>query len=213
MVILNSDDKRLKFYGRMVDNVDLSSVIAEMDKVEIPEGVIYEPSIDNLEATASYADLKRVGFGETDIQLGYCIGKNTLLNAVEYHRSSEINIFDTDAVLLLGKREDIEDDNSYDTSKVEAFLFKKGTAVELYATTLHYAPCTAPGQDGFKVGVVLPRGTNYPLEGEHINVAQGASTEDALLTATNKWLIAHPDAAGEAGHFMGLKGENIDISK
>lgn len=213
MVILNSDDKRLKFYGRMVDNVDLTSVIAEMDKVEIPEGVIYEPSIDNLEATASYADLKRVGFGETDIQLGYCIGKNTLLNAVEYHRSSEINIFDTDAVLLLGKREDIEDDNTYDTSKVEAFLFKKGTAVELYATTLHYAPCTAPGNDGFKVGVVLPRGTNYPLEGEHINVSEGSKTEDALLTATNKWLIAHPDAAGEAGHFMGLKGENIDISK
>lgn len=213
MEFISSDDKRLKKYGRMVDNVDLTTVIEAMDKVAIPENVVYEPSIAELEATASYADLKRVGFGEEDIQLGYCIGKNTLLNAVEYHRSSEINVFDTDAVLLLGKREDIEDDNSYDTSKVEAFLFKKGTAVELYATTLHYAPCTAPGNDGFKVGVVLPRGTNYPLNESHIDVSKGASTEDALLTANNKWLIAHPDAAGEAGHFMGLKGENIDIAK
>ncbi|MCQ2528581.1 MAG: DUF4867 family protein [Saccharofermentans sp.] len=213
MEIIKSSDKRLKKYGRMVDNVDLTSVLVEMDKTAIPEGVVYEPSLDNLEATASFADLRRVGFGESDIQLGHCIGKNTLLNALEYHRGSEINVFDTDAVLILGKREDIEDDNTYDTSKCEAFLFEKGTAVELYATTLHYAPCTAPGNEGFKVGVVLPRGTNYPLEGSHRPVADGNATEDALLTATNKWLIAHPDAAGEAGHFMGLKGENLDISK
>lgn len=212
MIIIDSSDIRLKKYGRMVTNVDLSSVINAMDSVEIPEGVIYEPSVRELEETPSYQNLKMTAFGEEDIQLGYCIGKNTKLNALEYHRSSEINIFDTDAVLLLGKREDIEDDNSYDTSRVEAFFFKKGTAVELYATTLHYAPCTAPGSEGFKVGVVLPRGTNYPLKEAHKPIEDGASDEDALLTANNKWLIAHLDAEGEAGHFMGLKGINIDIA-
>ena len=34
----------------------------------------------------------------------------------------------------------IQEDFTYDTSKVEAFLVPAGTAVEIYATTLHYAP-------------------------------------------------------------------------
>ena len=38
--------------------------------------------------------------------------------------------------------QDIEDDYTYDTSKIEAFLLPKGTVAEVYATTLHYAPCS-----------------------------------------------------------------------
>lgn len=34
--------------------------------------------------------------------------------------------------------------------------------------------------------------------------------EDGLLTAKNKWLIAHEEAAIE-GAFNGLKGKNIQI--
>ena len=34
--------------------------------------------------------------------------------------------------------------------------------------------------------------------------------EDGLMTAKNKWLIAHEDAKIE-GAFNGLKGENITI--
>jgi hypothetical protein len=34
--------------------------------------------------------------------------------------------------------------------------------------------------------------------------------EDSLMTAKNKWLIAHEDAK-IAGAFNGLKGENITI--
>ena len=37
---------------------------------------------------------------------------------------------------------DVEADHTYDTSKMEAFLVPAGTAVEVYATTLHYAPCS-----------------------------------------------------------------------
>ena len=49
----------------------------------------------------------------------------------------------SDLILLLGWQADVEEDYTYDTSKVEAFLLPKGVAVELYATTLHYAPATA----------------------------------------------------------------------
>jgi hypothetical protein len=212
MEFISQDDKRLKKYGRLVTNVDFSNIIDELSKVPTPENVVYFPSVKELEDTPDFAQVRTVCYGETDIQIGYCIGRNTLLNAVEYHRGSEINIFATDAVLLLGKREDIEDDNTYDTSKIEAFYFKKGSAVELYATTLHYAPATLDPA-GFKVGVVLPRGTNYPLEKDHAPITEAPSNEDGLLTATNKWLICHKDAKGEEGHFAGLKGLNINIKE
>jgi hypothetical protein len=79
-----------------------------------------------------------------------------------------------------------------------------GVAVELYATTLHYAPCTAEG-DGFRCIVVLPKNTNLELE-----TAAGTKGEDRLLTARNKWLIAHEEA-GIEGALCGLKGENITV--
>ena len=91
-----------------------------------------------------------------------------------------------------------------DTSKVEVFRVPAGTAVEIYATTLHYAPCHV-SEDGFQVGVVLPRGTNYPLDETH------AKDEDALITAKNKWLIGHAEGGLPEGSFLGLKGENLSL--
>ena len=68
-----------------------------------------------------------------------------------------------DLVLLLGAEQDIQADYTYDTSLVEAFLVPAGTVIEVYATTLHYAPCTAEGESGFRCVVVLPAGTNTDL--------------------------------------------------
>ena len=79
-----------------------------------------------------------------------------------------------------------------------------GTAVELYATTLHYAPCSA-GDGGFRCVIVLPRGTNEPLTFE-----PAKEGEERLLTAVNKWLIAHEEA-GIEGAFCGLQGENLSV--
>ena len=143
-------------------------------------------------------------YGGLPIQIGYCNGHNHTLNALEYHRDSEINIAVTDMVLLLAKEEEIEDDHTLDTSKVKAFFVPAGTGVELYATTLHYAPCTAQ-EGGFRCVVVLPKGTNEELPFE--TAKEG---ENRLLAAMNKWLIAHEDAQIE-GAFCGLKGENINI--
>ena len=143
-------------------------------------------------------------YGGLPIQIGYCNGHNHLLNAVEYHRSSEINVAVTDVILLIGKQEDINDDFTYDTSKIEAFLLPKGTVIECYATTLHYAPCGVDGKE-FRCVVVLPKDTNLELE-----VKPEGAKEDKLLVARNKWLIAHEDAKIE-GAFNGLIGENISI--
>ena len=80
--------------------------------------------------------------------------------------------------------------------------------VEVYATTLHYAPCHCDESKGFRVLVALPQGTNTDKP-----AIENKSSEDKLLWARNKWLLAHPDSSEAAqGAHVGLSGENIDIA-
>lgn len=211
MNILKVTDPAFQKYGRIVDNVDFTGLVEALKHTPCPENVVYEPSVEALEALPVMEELSRVTYGEMPIQIGYCNGHNTMLNALEYHRDSEINVAATEAVLMLGLLTDVEADHTYDTSKVEAFLVPAGTAVEIYATTLHYAPCHREA-DGFQVGIVLPRGTNYPLKGKHEKVAE-VMTEDAMLTAVNKWLIGHQEGGLEEGCFLGLKGKNLCLTE
>lgn len=213
MNILSVKDPAFAKYGRIVTNVDFTELVAAMEKTPVPEGVVYEPGVKELEALPVMEELSNVVYGEMPIQIGYCNGHNTRLNAVEYHRDSEINVAATDAILILGSLQDVEADHTYDTSKMEAFLLPAGTAVEVYATTLHYAPCSVEGK-GFQVAIVLPKGTNYPLKTSHPK-AQGIATdnEDCLITAVNKWLIGHAEGGLEPGSFLGLKGKNLDIDE
>ena len=46
--------------------------------------------------------MKERAYGGLEIQIGYCNGNNKKLNAVEYHRSSELDIAVDDLILLLG---------------------------------------------------------------------------------------------------------------
>ncbi|MDE5865805.1 MAG: DUF4867 family protein, partial [Lachnospiraceae bacterium] len=142
MEIKKISDPAFKKYGRVVQEIDFGELIEVIKKeTPLPEGVAYEPSIGALEATACAKELRKKTYGELPIQVGYCNGHNYKLNAVEYHRNSEINVAATDAILLVGMQQDITDEFTYDTSLMEAFLVPAGTAVEIYATTLHYAPC------------------------------------------------------------------------
>lgn len=203
--IQNVTDEGFKKYGRVLtSDYDVAELIQKMGETPCPDDVIYVPSDANLEKLAIYKDFTNSLYGGLPVQIGYCNGHNNLLNAVEYHRSSEVNVACTDVILLIGSEQDIEDDFTYDTSKIEAFLLPAGTVAEVYATTLHYAPCGVDGA-GFRCVVVLPRDTNLDLE-----VQPGSAKEDKLLVARNKWLIAHPDAK-IAGAFNGLKGENIQV--
>lgn len=191
-------------YGKVLGGYSMTELFAEMEHTPLPKDVIYVPSVEEMEALSVAEDFRKRAFGGLPIQIGYCNGDNRKLNAVEYHRSSEINIAVTDLVLLLGAQQDIKEDFSYDTSLVEAFFVPAGTAVELYATTLHYAPCTA-AEGGFRCVVILPAGTNTELD-----FPVGEAGEDRLITAKNKWLIAHEEA-GIEGAFCGLKGVNVEI--
>ncbi len=214
MEILSVNSKEFKEYGRVITNVDFSALVEAMKKTPCPDDVVYEPSIAELEALDVAKVISDVTYGEMPIQIGYCNGHNCMLNALEYHRDSEINVAATDAVLMLGLMKDVDDDFTYDTSKVKAFLVPAGTAVEVFATTLHYAPCGVDGK-GFQVSIVLPRGTNYPLKTAHakVNADGTAPSEDALITAVNKWLIGHKEGGLDAGSFLGLKGKNLNLNE
>lgn len=204
MEIRKLTDPSFKKYGKVVTEFAYERILKEMEHTPLPKDVIYVPSVEALESLSEAADVCRKGFGGLPIQIGYCNGDNHKLNALEYHRSSEIDIAVTDLILLLGCQQDIEEGDVYDTQNAEAFFVPAGTAVELYATTLHYAPCTAQ-EGGFRCVIILPKGTN-----EECTFPTEKTGENRLLAAVNKWLIAHEEAE-IPGAFCGLKGKNLTV--
>ena len=207
MKIYSVYDKEFKPYGQVLEGYDSRELVEAMMKIDLPAtGVAYEPGIDSLEACAIYEDFRLRGYGGMPIQLGLCWGRNTKLNCLEYHRDSEINLGTHDFVLLLGLQGEIED-GVFDTAKVKAFRVPAGVPVEVFATSLHYAPCHTDAEAGFRTAIVLPKGTNTAKP-----AFTPASEEDTWMTACNKWLLAHPESdEAKTGAHIGLKGENIDI--
>ena len=206
MTIYSVFDPEFAEFGKVLTGYDTTELIAAMNAVDMPaEGVAYEPWIDSLEKGGIFSKLENNAFGGMPIELGMCWGHNKALNCLEYHRNSEINIGADDFILLLAKQEKIID-GVLDTADVKAFRAPAGAVVEVYATSLHYAPCMVT-DDGFRVAVVLPKNTNTDLEKGAVK-----NEEDKMRWARNKWLIAHPDASeAKQGAYVGLVGENITI--
>ena len=199
MKIYRVTDKEFNEFGTVV-TADTAEIIEAGEKIPMPEqGVKYVPSQAEFEPLEIASKMKLEVFGGMPIQMGYCWGSNDTMNAMEWHKNSEINIAVTDMILLLGKVQDIEN-NRYDSANVMAFLMKKGEAVEMYATTLHYCPIQT-SEEGFRCVVILPEGTNTPIDDNGGN---------KLITAKNKWLIAHEECERllEKGYVPGIYGEN-----
>ena len=209
MKIYSITDPEFKAYGKVLEGYDVEELLHAMEQIPLPEdGVAYEPGIDSLEACAVIADFRDRAYGGMPIQLGMCWGHNTKLNCLEYHRDSEVNLGWRDFILLLARQEEIVD-GVLDTGKVRAFRVPAGVPVEVYATTLHYAPCHTCPKCGFRVAVILPRGTNTALP-----AFAAKNEEDTWMTARNKWLLAHPESSeAKSGAHIGLSGQNIDIKE
>ena len=208
MKILPVTDPSFQNYGQILPGYDVKELLETLDRVTpLPEGTEYVAEQPELMALPIEKELRCNAYGGMPIQIGWCNGHNTKLNCLEYHRDSELNVGVKDFILLLAKREDLVN-GELDTGKVAAFRCPAGTLIEVYATTLHYAPCNAAKDAGFKTIVVLPKGTN--LDKPEIAVK---NAEDEILWASNKWLLAHAESAEAAqGAKVLLKGENIDIA-
>ena len=202
-------DSEFAPYGRIVKGYDFTPLCNYMENnTDIPEnGNVYFPSIAEMEALPVFTEVQNTLYGGMPIQIGYCNGRNTTYNGFEYHKGSEINIAVTDFMLVLGHTWEIED-NKYYVGNEKIFFVPKGTSIEMYQTTLHLSPCRVC-DEGFKDIVILPRGTNTPLESKD----KTADTESELLLQRNKWVLAHKDREPlvKQGAHIGLIGENKEL--
>ncbi|MCR5290485.1 MAG: DUF4867 family protein [Treponema sp.] len=205
-------DAEFKTYGRIVEGYDFSQLLDYMEEnTSIPEqGNVYVPSVPEMEAAEICPLVKNILYGGMDIQIGYCNGRNSTFNGFEYHKGSEINIAVTDFCLCLGHSWDIQD-NTYDVENVQVFFVPKGTAIEMYQTTLHLSPCKT-SDTGFKGIVILPKGTNTPLPIQSKD-SVGVDKEGKLLLQKNKWVIAHPEREPliKQGAVAGVIGPNKEV--
>ena len=196
-------------YGRVVKGYDFTELCDYMEEeTAVPEsGNVYYPSIEAMESTPVFGKIQATLYGGMPIQIGYCNGVNTTYNGFEYHKGSEINIAVTDFMLVLGHTWQIKDNQFFVGDEKVSFV-PKGTAVEMYQTTLHLSPCRTC-DEGFKDIVILPRGTNTPLD-EKPDITE---PESELLLMKNKWVIAHKDREPlvKQGAYVGLVGENKEL--
>lgn len=204
MKVYKVTDPEFSEFGKVLEGYDYTELFSALKDTPCPEdGVIYVGSVKELESTSVAKDMQSRGFGHYPLQLGYVNGRCRRLNCLEYHKSCEFNIAMDDVILILGREQDIKN-GEYDTSLCKAFLIPAGMGVEIYSTTLHYAPFSV-SESGYRVVVVLPRGTNMPKEDIEVK-----TIEDRMYFGKNKWLLAHPDAPEvNDGAQVGVTNTNI----
>lgn len=207
MKIYKVTDAEFCEYGMLLKGYDFTTFLKVLSTLPIPDtGIIYEASVKVLEEDKEFENMRTRGFGGMPIQIGYVGGNNKILNCLEYHKTSEFNIALDDVILVLGKQTEIAK-NSFDTALCKAFFVPAGCGVELFATTLHYAPMNVE-EKGYRVACVLPLGTNGAKP--NLNVLD---EQDKLCAGSNKWLLAHPDSEDvKKGVYAGLKGKNISFN-
>ena len=209
MNIYSVYDPEFKAYGQIVTGLEdaVAEIVEALKSTPLPENVVYVPTDPALQELPAATEISEHCYGGMPVQLGWCNGHNTMLNCLEYHKDSEFNLGVHDFILLLGLQSEIED-GIFDTAKVKAFRVPAGVLVEVYATSLHYAPCHADPAKGFQVLIALPWLTN--IQRPDITVK---TQEDEIMTARNKWLLAHPESSeAKNGAKIGLCGENINIA-
>ena len=209
MKIYSIYDPEFKSYGQIVEGMDdtIQEILSVLVKMPLPDGVGYVPEEPTLQDLPAAIEISEHLYGGMPVEIGWCNGHNTKLNCLEYHRDSEFNLASEDIILLLARQDEIEN-GVLDTGKVKAFRVPAGVMIECYATTLHFAPCHADANKGFRMMVALPMGTNTDKP-----LIRNKSREDKLLWACNKWLLAHPESEeAKQGAYIGLVGENIDIA-
>ncbi len=202
LTIYDLSDAAFRPFGRVLP-LDTTKIVATANTLAMPaDGSLYVPTQPAFENLAIAKEIADTCFGQMPTQMGYCWGHSNFLNAVEWHASSEINVAVTPLVLFLGRVQDIEND-TLSSEKLTAFYVPAGTALEVYATTLHFCPCEVQ-KTGFGCVVALPTGTNTDLV---------KPSADPVLFRTNKWLLTHVENAVHIakGVVPGVTGINYEI--
>jgi len=208
--IYSVTDPEFKAFGRVLSNVKADAAVAHARKVwKVDDSIGAAVSVPEFEADKDLdKTISQRIFGQMPVEVGWVYGRNSMLNALEYHQGSEVHIPLEDTVFLLYKFEDIDwtSEGMIDTTKVKAFFCPKGIITELAGWALHYVPVHVHQHLGFCDIFVLPKGTGTALTSPKSDTVDGK-----LLVAKNQWIIAHPDLK-DSGNVIGMKGPNIKIN-
>lgn len=208
--IFSIEDPEFATYGKVHPQVKVPKMREYVYRnKEMPEYEVYEPCCEELMKMDEAVYFTQFAYGETACQVGYYSGFCSKLNAVEYHKCSEVLVEFEPAVLILAHIWDIED-QKIDAAKFQLFYVPADTCVELYATTLHFAPCMAT-RAGVRQVVCQTDTTNTDL---HHPERMNAEGENRLLYQRNKWVLIHPEAADSFSEnaVQGITGENISVN-
>ena len=206
--ILPVESSEFEVYGMVHPEVVIPGMKEFVQTHRPDKEELYIPCEEKLMNMEESRFFKENLFGQVDCQIGYYYGRGTKLNAVEYHKCSEVLVLFEPAVLVLGSVWDIKD-YKLDSSVMKLFYVPADTCVELYATTLHFSPLMVK-QKGISQVVVQAAGTNTPLLTERTKRLR----TDQYLLERNKWVLAHKEyvkTLGE-GAYEGIIGENIALS-
>jgi len=207
--IYSIHDERFAPYGRILSSESYDKVFQYLrDKVDVPsEGNKYVAHDEDFEQVFEGIDFSK-SFPNEKIEYGYVCGHNQMLNALEYHKSAEINIALTPMVLMLGLPDKMKN-QSFHSKDVDVFYVPPGSVLELYPEILHFSPCEV-NASGFVCGVILPYQTNM----DFVKKSKEVRTNDDLLFKTNKWILCHKDFERflKMGAHEGLIGQNYKIN-
>ena len=209
--LFHVSDPRFAVYGRVLTAFDFTPWFDYLaNHTAVPaQANIYVASEAGLEALPPFARVRDTLFAGMPIQAGYCNGNSSLLNGLEYHKSIEVVVAQTDLVLQLADYGCMQN-FTLDVAHVEAFFVPAGCALELKPTALHLAPSRV-SDAGFKAAIVLPLGTNTDLP-EGVDI-QKDDPEARILFKTGKWMLAHPEnpVALARGAVAALTGPNLQV--
>ena len=148
-------------------------------------------------------------FGCTELQVESVQGRNTRLDALEYHKCVEVVVAGTDMVALMGLVCDIAwPAGTFDVSRTRAFYVPRGTVYEVFPWCLHSTPVHVHEAEGFRCLVIQPKGAHAPID-----FTPDPGGEGKLMRGRNTWLISYVEEGGVPGisAHRGLKGRAIEL--
>lgn len=183
--IQSIDDPDFSEFAKVLTDYDNTSVSKIMDKIKLPTDGYYQISDSDLEKDP---EIQKVGtnvYAGMPFVAGECVGDATDLPSLEYHNGSEINIFQNDVVMALGRRNKIKNHQYNPSENSKLFFIPANTAIEIYGGTLHFAPFKVD-QNGYKFVVMLLAGTNEAL-------AKDKAFNNPQIAKTNNFFYQYAD--------------------
>jgi hypothetical protein len=208
--MLSIDDTSFLRYGRVHHDRPVDALLGSLQGLPgSGAGVLRSVSEQADACPAELASTLREIFGSTELQVESVQGRNTRLDALEYHKCAEVVVAGTDMVVLMGLVCDIVwPAGTFDVSRTRAFYVPRGTLYEVFPWCLHSTPVHVHEAEGFRCIVIQPKGAHAPID---FTPDQGG--EGKLMQGRNTWLIGYADETGSrgTGTHRGLKGRAIEL--